>query len=230
MNARRKLDLPRSVSVGGFTLLELLVVMALLSLLMTAMGAALHSVAQSASRIDERTDRMDEHRVAVGIIRATIGRVSARRMADPATPGGENFFFTALPDEVSWIGVMPARHSVAGRMFFRLKMEEVGAMSALVLRFAPWNGVPPPDWSAAESHVIANEVSSLELRYENARENPPAWTDTWSKKDFLPARVSLTLHAKVGQQIELIVPMRVLPASGRSQAGGDGTVVGGTPL
>ena len=63
----------------GFTLVELLVVMTLLSLVMLAMGSALRTTAQTEERIDQRLQRADEMRVANGFLREILGRLSARK-------------------------------------------------------------------------------------------------------------------------------------------------------
>ena len=104
----------------GFTLLELLVVMALLSVVMLALGSALRTIAQSEERIDRRLVRADEFRVASAFIRTTLERVSARKVVAPATPGGSPLLFAAASDAVAWVGIMPARYGAGGRHFCRL--------------------------------------------------------------------------------------------------------------
>ena len=59
----------------GFTLIEVLVVISLLSLLMLAMGSALRTTAQTEERVDQRLQRTDEIRVASGFLRSVLGRV-----------------------------------------------------------------------------------------------------------------------------------------------------------
>ena len=65
----------------GFTLLELLVVMGLLSAVMLALGAALRTIAQSEDRVDHRLGQADELRVASAFMRTTLGRVSMDMLA-----------------------------------------------------------------------------------------------------------------------------------------------------
>ena len=54
---------------GGFTLVEMLVALTLMSLVMLGMASAIRTMAQTEERIDVRVDRADEMRVASGFIR-----------------------------------------------------------------------------------------------------------------------------------------------------------------
>ena len=217
----------RLARLRGFTLLELLVVLALLSVVMLAMGAALRAVAQSEVRVDDRLARADEFRVAVGFIRSTMGRVSGQKVQAPAEAGASPFLFAAGPDAVAWVGVMPARYGAGGRSFFRLGMEPVGGDAALVLRFMPWEDVNTfPDWSQAQAKVLVANVTAFSVRYEDDRDVPPAWLPEWPHADRMPARLSVSIQTAHGDWPSLVVALRQFPSSSSS---GDGFVIGGTP-
>jgi general secretion pathway protein J len=205
----------------GFTLLELLVVMGLLSAVMLALGAALRTIAQSEDRVDRRLAQADELRVASAFMRTTLGRVSARKMAPAPAPAPAS-------GALAWVGVMPARYGQGGRQYFRLGIEPAGAEAALVLRFLPWTGASTfPDWSQAESRVLVRNATALQLRYEDTRKAPSTWTSEWVETKYLPARVELTLQTPAGAWPALVIPLRTPPDSesgGSSRRG----VIGGS--
>lgn len=209
----------------GFTLLEVLVVMALLSLIMLAMNGALRNVGQSGTKIDERLERVDDYRVAVSLLRSVFGRISARKTAGEVPMGATPYLFDGAADSVAWVGVMPARYGVGGRSFFKLAVME----SDLVLSYMPYrdDGVAP-DWSRAESQVLMRGVTSLQLRYENSRQLPAAWSPDWTEIGFLPSRVGLTMQAAWGTPGELIIPMRQMSGGDGRRSSADQTVIGGT--
>lgn len=212
--------------MAGFTLLEILVVMALLSAIMLALGAALRTMAQSEVRVDQRLGRADELRVSTAFMRTILSRVSLRRVTPPGPPGSSLYLFSAAPDAVAWVGVMPARHGAGGRHFFRLAVEPVEGRTDLVLRFAPVSERPDfPDWSAAEARTLVSDVTSIALRYEDGLAQPAQWTPLWRHAERLPERVALQIATATGPWPEIIVPMRGLPAS---QSGIGGFVFGGT--
>lgn len=213
----------------GFTLVEMLVVMALLSLMVLAMVSALRTVGQSQDRVDRLLTRADDFRVAVDFMRGTLGRVSARK----GTGGGEgragSYLFHAAPDAVAWVGVMPARYGGGGRHFFRLAREKGGnGRDALVLRFVPWalSAQASPDWGGAESRVLVEDVEALKFRYENATVAPATWIEDWTLQDRLPSRISIDLTTTAGPWPTLVIALRILPASDGG-ANGDGFSVGG---
>lgn len=143
---------PSSGRQKGFTLVELLVVMALLSLLMLGLASAMSTVSQTQERVDARLDRMDHQRVSIGFLRSVLGQVSAvRRQAGLRKQGESELFFEGGPQGMRWLGIMPARFGMGGRTHFQLSVEG----DALVLRFAPWQGPDVmPDWGQSQSYVI----------------------------------------------------------------------------
>ncbi len=202
--------------MGGFTLVELLVTMALLSLLMLGMASALRTMAQTEERVDARLADADEFRIATGFLRTVLGRISAQKNTALSRAGSSSFLFEGLPDAVSWIGVMPARYGAGGRNFFRLAVEPVQGEAALVVRFVPWvDSAAFPDWAQAQSRVLVQGVTAFSLVYEDAHHSPSMWVSTWGRTDSVPERVRLELQTRAGPWPVWVVAMRRLPASAR---------------
>lgn len=213
----------------GFTLVEMLVVMALLSLMILAMVSALRTVGQSQDRVDRLLTRADDFRVAVDFMRGTLGRVSAHKGVEGIDGRASAYLFHGAPDAVAWVGVMPARYGSGGRHFFRLGREKGSdGRDALVLRFVPWglSAQAFPDWSGAEGRVLVEDVAALNFRYENATVAPATWIEDWTLQDRLPSRISIDLATTTGLWPTLVVALRILPASDGG-GNGDGFSVGG---
>lgn len=211
----------------GFTLLEMLVVMVLLSLLMVGMGGALRSIGQAGERIDLRLARSDDFRVATSFLRSTLGQVSGRRVFAPDQPGLPAVLFAGAADAVAWVGVMPARYGAGGRSFFRLAVEPVAGRAALVIRFLPWVDAPVfPDWSHAQARTLVPDITAFSIRYEDAREMPPLWLPGWPRTDRTPDRLTLQIVTEqAGAWPALVIPLRVMPQGDPNQGG---FVIGGT--
>jgi general secretion pathway protein J len=204
---------------AGFTLVELLVVMSLLSLVMLALGAAMRTMAQSEQRVDQRLARADEMRVATGFLASVASRVSSRRSTAPLQAGASPYFFSGTADAAMWVGVMPARYGAGGRYFFRLAREADGAGHALVIRFAPWNGGPGfPDWNTAESRVLAAQAQGLGLEYAEP-EGGGGWLPQWADTERLPTRMRVSLRTGSGEWPPLVFALRALPAAAGSRGG-----------
>lgn len=200
--------------------MEMLVVMALLSMLMLGMVSALRAMAQIEQRIDLRAERVDEIRIANGFLRTTLGRVSMRRLKVVQREGDSPYYFSGQSNAVSWLGIMPARHGSGGRYFFRLALETTPEHpSALVIRFVPWNGGALPDWSLAENRVLVRKIKSFALSYEDSRQATPAWVAQWERADSLPAHIRIDVETGDGAWPLWVIAMRSLPFSERSGGG-----------
>ena len=202
----------------GFTLVELLVVMALLSLLMLGLVSALRTMAQTEERIDGRLAQADEFRVTTAFVEEILGQISARKKGTPSTSGDSTFFFDGQTTSVSWVGVMPARHGVGGRYFFKLALEEFQGEATLVIRFAPWNDEPVfPAWEHAQARALVKGVTVFSLAYESWATGAENWVPSWQQSDALPEHVRIAVQTRGGEWPLWVIALRPLPQGGRGQ-------------
>lgn len=221
---------PRSTphSTGGFTLVEMLVAMTLLSLLVLAMGSALRSTAQTEERVDQRLARNDELRVTSSFLQSVLGRISGQRRAGVTSVDENPFLLRADAKELVWVGVMPARYGAGGRQFFRLSLANSGNSASLVLQFMPMDEpILPTGWEGATTEVLVRDVMDLALQYQDAGQDKPEWQSAWEAKDRLPTHVLISLATRSnGAWPPMVVAMRPLIGSD-PRAGGVATFGGG---
>ena len=207
-------------SQRGFTLLELLVVMTLLSVIMIGLVSALRTMAQTESRIDARLAHLDEIRVARSFLQQTLGRVSAARVDAPGATGKKVTSFVATPDSLTWVGIMPARPDVGGRHYFRLGLEDNATGRELVLRFVPWTSdLVLPDWSKADSRVLISGIQQVKVQAQGlppqnrsaAEPWPKDWQNGWPVADVLPEQVRLSLSDANGDWPDWTLALHALP-------------------
>lgn len=220
----------------GFTLVEILVAVSLLSIIMVALGSAMRTIAQTEVRVDQRMQRMDDMRITVRLLHQVVGRVSGRKLPAPNATGGQVVPLHATPASLEWVGIMPARPGVGGRHFFRLQVEKGPAGSALVLRYAPWapEAQKLPDWSRAESVVMGRGISRLEVQAEGrpppgagqgAENWPRGWVAGWPVAEHLPERVRLLLADETGPWPPVVITVFALT---QGAGVGDGFTLGGS--
>ncbi len=209
----------------GFTLLELLVVMTLLSLLMTGLISAFRTMAQTEGKIDQRLSRLDELRVARGFLLQTLSRVSAEEVVIAGTPDPTMVPFFATSNELAWIGIMPGRPNVGGKYHFRLSIEELNARRELILRYQLFNSDEEvPVWENAEYRILISDVNAFEVQTEglppkgHIKEKlwPNGWQSGWPLTDTLPERVKFKLIDAHLQKFEWVFPIFSLPHSDSS--------------
>jgi general secretion pathway protein J len=212
----------------GFTLIEMLIALVLLSLLMLALADAVRGMGQTEERVDAQVATSDNYRLATGWLRDTLGLVSARRYinkqagAPPQSP-----FFDGASDHVAWIGILPARFDAGGRYYLRLGVES----NALVLRYTQWTGAPTfSDWGSAQSLTLAAPVTNLVLRYQDPATGN--WSNTWPPPGLpvqtppdllLPSAVRMDVDGANPPWPMLVVAVRIAqPCSGRLVTFGGG--------
>lgn len=192
------------------TLIEVIVAMAVLSLVVLALGASLRGISGSAERVEERVDAVDELRVASAFLRELFARALFVR-----APGAERKpLFEAQADGLAWVAVMPARFGAAGRFAFRLAAEPAAdGTQALVLRYAPLGGEAPafPDWTRVESRVLAAKVDKLHLGF-GGEGMAQGWKPDWTDLDKLPSRVRIDVALAHGAWPPLVLPVRTPPS------------------
>ena len=173
----------------GFTLVEVLIALVLLSLLMLVLTSALRAMGQVEERVEQRIEAADDYRATVQLLGDVLGRVSARRFTLQRAGGpGQAPFFEAAPDTLAWVGVMPARFGVGGRHYLRLAVEQ----GRLVLRYAPWTGAPAfTAWQQAQAQVLAAPVAGLTLRYLEPASGQ--WSPLWPPPGAAPQTLPATL-------------------------------------
>lgn len=204
----------------GLTLVEVVVAMAVLSLIVLALGASLRGLSQSAERVDARVQQIDEMRLTAALLRELLASVAAVRADGPQRA----LLFEAGPQHLAWIAVMPARFGPGGQHALRLAAETLDDGSqALVLRFAPWRGEAArfPDWTRAESRVLVHALDRLGLGYDG-QGLLTGWESAWPRPQRLPARLRLDIQTQAAPWPPIVLPLRTPPPAGA------GFVIGGS--
>lgn len=217
---------------SGFTLVEMLVAMSLLSLIVLGLAGAMGTMGRTETSIDNRLERMDESRASTDFLRAVLGRISAKRVQGLQQQGmlsgaPSTFFFEGSGQSMSWVGVMPARYGVGGRYHFRLALGSYEGSPAVVLSYLPWiDAQTMPDWSAAQTYPLLQHAAGLSFQYLDGAIDPPQWGSDWGAVDRLPQAVQVVMSTESMVLAPVVVQLRVMPA-GDPRGGGGGASLGG---
>lgn len=218
-------------TMRGFTLVELLVALMLLSLIALGLGGAMRTISQTQERVDLRTEQWERQYSAIQFVRQVLSQVSGqRRPNDQVQPGQGATYFVGLPQEMQWLGTMPANFGSGGRAHMRLLLQPSAVGSQLVLQYKKWEKEAKSlDWSSAQSYVLDSDIQSLELRYQRtSREDGQHWVSQWDGARYgreLPSAVSLQLTTSAGGWPLTIVALQQTAAGGAIQSG---HVIGGS--
>jgi general secretion pathway protein J len=163
----------------GFTLVEVVVALAVLSLIMLATVTGLRTLGNTQVTVDRQVDRVSEVRAVSSFLRDTFG--AAVRGSDGSggltlggDPAGRTVFELTESGGLIWKAVVLFGESYGGRYLLRLEREG----DALVLRWRePGNDRPLDGWNNAQQRTLVSGVDSFELAYRRAPGGP--WFTDW---------------------------------------------------
>lgn len=164
----------------GFTLVEVLIALSMLSLLMLTLTSVVRGMGQAEARVERRIESGEDWRMALNLLRQTLAQTSARTFRpENADDGRDVPFFFGSQTELRWIGVLPARYGVGGRHYLRLGMEE-GAddQPRWTLRYAPFTGADTfEDWGNAAVQPLTAQPLAIALSYLDPFDGQ--WRSDW---------------------------------------------------
>lgn len=172
----------------GFTLVEVMVALTILSLIMLTTITSLRTLGNTQVAIDRLTERVDEMRTISSFLRDTLEATVVG-----ATSGGLAFagqassrgttFFELEPQAMTWKSTVQFGEGYGGSHFLRVAQEN----DTLVLRWQELtdSGVPEK-WDKTPSRVMVHRLEEFELSYR--REFDGDWLKKWDRRG-LPALV-----------------------------------------
>lgn len=167
----------RGAPDSGFTLVEVMVALTVLSLVMLATITGLRTLANTQVAIERVAERVDEVRSVSGFLRDTFETIVLGSDIGGLTLGGSGIdatFFRVEPGAVEWKAAVLFGENYGGRYLLRVAREE----KTLVLRWLERDSrAKLADWKRAPSRVLIADVENFQVSYR--RERSDNWKDRW---------------------------------------------------
>ena len=194
----------------GFTLVEVMVALTILSLVMVATVTGLRTLASTQTSIERVTERVDEVRTVSSFLRDTLE--SAVMGPSTGSSGGLSFggssggtgssFFRISEGGLEWKAVVLFGESHGGNYLLRVSEEE----GSLLLRWLePSTQLRTLDWASAPSRVLVVELEEFLVSYQ--REPGGPWYQEWDSAG-MPELLSMQVKAGGRFWPELVVRMK----------------------
>lgn len=183
---------------SGFTLVEVVVALTLLTLLLIGLVSALRSFGQTSVRLEAQTLANDDMRLVGGLLQRALARSSPRPRMDVVERRGQPWF-EGNASAVAWLGHLPARHGAGGLTHLKLERlpsaDQSEAGGLLMLRMARFDGdQTAPYWLAEDSRVLLDRVDAITIKYQGLNEaGETVWFEDWQEQTSLPSMVEITL-------------------------------------
>ena len=214
MSARRS-------QARGFTLIELMVALALFAMLASILFGSLRLAGRSADAGEEKAQASSGMRLASDYLREQLASQHPQRMRKmlefPLLFGGTG-------EELRFTATLPGRVGVGGMWYYKLAVANVPGKQqpALVLsRVMPdLDGLSLPGFDDAERSVLADDVKSVKISYFGrdrgvALDQAPTWRNTWDDTQLLPVLVQIEVVPRSGEAWPpILVAPRAAPEAG----------------
>ena len=196
---------------AGFTLVELLVAIAIVSVLMVLLLGALRFGRDATVSTARKSDRSFEISAAYRFLREALG--NAQPLSDEV-PGAEPpLLFDGERDHLDFVTLVPAYLAPAGFHLLRLGLEADARTNRLVLR---WRGSPrgptATGTGAIAPSVLLDRIVRVEFAYFGPISDgaPATWHPRWRAATRLPDLVRLRIALADGGAVpDLVVALRV---------------------
>jgi prepilin-type N-terminal cleavage/methylation domain-containing protein len=168
-------------SQRGFTLVEVIVALAITGLIMATVGSALFGMAQGFARVTERAQHQDRVFRVSQALRNSLARMTVPRYGKPVAP------LRGEPGRLTWLSPLPESAPHAGLYQWELE----GSSGVLRLHLT--------DHSQAQSlpdKVLSSDLTSLSFEFQGPDGH---WQDAWSEASPpLRIRIRIATRAEGG--------------------------------
>lgn len=197
----------------GFTLLELLIGLALLGFVLVLLFSGFRLASDSWDAVDSRSSRTTDDQIARAFVRRVISQLQPMRWKRALD---QPLAFIGEPDRLSAIVPVSGQAGHGGLKVIELLADSAGGAHGstnLVLRQAPlrYDSASFADGLAeVEAHKILGGVGNLRFSYFGPprKGEPPQWFDSWPNREDLPQLVRVNLDSgSAGWSDVLVAPM-----------------------
>lgn len=187
----------------GFTLVEVVVSLAILSLVLLATITGLRTLANTQGAIERMIGRVDEVRTVSSFLRDTMDSAAVGKSSGGGLSlgsGSRDAAYYALgPNGLVWKSTILFGEGFGGSYLVRVALEE----ELLVLRWQlPDRSGQPGDWSVAEKRTLLENVEEFEVFWRKGYRD--SWRQDWEEGDEL-SWVRLQIKAAGRHWPELIM-------------------------
>jgi len=167
---------------AGFSLVEVVVALSILSLVLLATVTGLRTLANTQVTVERMTERVDEVRTVSSFLRDTIESAAiGSGNAGGLSMGGssrQSAYFELTPDALVWKSTILIGENFGGSYLLRLAREE----DLLVLR---WQEPPitgqPRGWGEAQMRTLVDELEEFEISWR--KDYRDDWQREWRRGD-----------------------------------------------
>lgn len=213
----------------GFTLVEVLIGLALMGFILAMIYSGLYTTSRSWKAGISQADTNDDFRLTSSFIRREISETVPISRKD----GKDNHvIFEGEKDSLRLVSALPPHVGGGGLYLVVFQQSESNGHSALEFTYGPLDSenvqLDEPG-TPVKKQILIDPVSVLTFFYfgREKDDDEPRWYDTWKDRDRLPELVRIHISSEQDSWPELTIRLAAEPVPGRPELMLSGTT-GGT--
>jgi len=181
--------MPIKQNSSGFTLLEVMLAMTLLSIMVVLLFSSLKIGAESWNKGEKKIAEVNEKAVVYQFFKRHLPAI--KPLWNEFSDGDRTFSFQGKTDTLQFVSAFPASAARKGLQLFKMKLDqtEKGIVKVELSPFYPT--LDEQEWQKEEVVLLEN-VKSIELSYFDLIRT--TWMDSWQEKQTLPALIKIKIE------------------------------------
>ena len=182
----------------GFTLMEVMIALTLLSMMMIAIVSSLRTFANTRTTLERMTGRVDEIRMVSAFLRRSLAAAVPITGSSGGVPtfdsidnrGNQETYISGTSSKLTWVAPVAAGAGLGGVYVMNLSWQE----DALALRWKPYQkNVTALAWEGTKAHILVENVQEFAVAYRS--EFGGEWISDWPASDASPVSVRMSIKA-----------------------------------
>lgn len=183
-----------SKSAQGFTLMEVLIAMTLLSIMVVLLFGSLRICAQSWEQGEKKINEVNAIAVVYQFFQSHLA--TAEPLWDDFSDEEANFSFQGKAQSLEFVSTFPASAGRSGKQLFSIQLQEEDEEKVIKVAITPFFPVAEGEEWQKEEEVLIRHVSDFALAYfgRDDESGQDGWQDQWLEKDVLPRLVKIKIE------------------------------------
>jgi general secretion pathway protein J len=181
---------------SGFTLIEVIIAMTILSLILVLLFSTLYTANRSWQTTERKITHNDELRLVGYFIQRQLSQTIPLMWIDKEE---QRLIFEGKDNELRFTSTLPAHRGGGGIQLITLKVNQTEDVRHLDLyyRQADPDVSPFEGNNESEQVTLLENISHIELSYfgRDKLEDKPTWRKEWQNDELLPGLISLKIYA-----------------------------------
>ncbi|MBL1140415.1 MAG: prepilin-type N-terminal cleavage/methylation domain-containing protein [Proteobacteria bacterium] len=180
---------------SGFTLIEVIIAMTILSLILVLLFSTLFTANRSWQSTERKISQNDELRLVGYFIQRQLSQNVPLMWVSKEE---RRLIFEGKSNELRFTSSLPAHRGGGGIQIITLKVNQTDNASHLDLHYrnANTDSSPFKDHETDEKTTLLENIDAIELSYfgSDKIDEDPVWRDEWQNDELLPIMISLKVY------------------------------------